>query len=768
MSQRKITGKTKFWILIPFFAIIFWLLASKPLFNVPNATTLYDDQGHLLGASIAADGQWRFPPNDSVPEKFSKALILFEDQYFYSHPGVNILSILRALYQNVKSRRIVSGGSTLTMQVIRLSRKQKSRTIKEKVIEILLAIRLEIQFSKDEILGMYASYAPFGGNTVGLEAAAWRYYGCAPDQLSWAEAATLAVLPNQPSLIYPGKRDHLLLLKRNRLLSKLWSSGNIDSTTLHLAKLESLPDPPGPLPRITPHLLETMKHELGHGKRFMSSIQIGIQTQINAITERHHQKLKLDHINNLAALVVEIGSGKIIAYCGNSTTTATHQNQVDIVRSRRSPGSTLKPFLYAAALDEGLILPASLLPDVPTYYQGFTPKNFALEYDGAVAANEALARSLNIPFVNLLYQYSYPKFNRLLNEIGFESLDRHPDHYGLSVILGGAEVTLIELANSYVQLTQKALGHNILHPVSLLAKQTKKSTSFPISTEAAWHTIEALFEVNRPGEEGAWKAYNSSQQIAWKTGTSFGFKDAWAVGVNSKYLVAVWVGNADGEARPNIIGSKVAAPILFDIFNRMKTEKSFIRPTNRFRAIKVCRLSGFKANKFCQDIDHHWIMHRPDYPVCPHHQEIFLNQYGQRVLKPCANTDSIRSERWFVLPPVMAKYYRKKHPDHIPLPLWSEKCRPFASSKNLAWIYPGDNSDVYIPTELNGQSGRVIFEVANQMPQQKVFWHLDNEYLGHTQYDHKFAVWIPQGTHRLTVVDELGEQLHKQFKVLSE
>ena len=760
------------WSLIPLSAILlvwFYYALPRELFEKPAATVLFDSENQLLGATIANDDQWRFPAMDSLPSKFVSALVCFEDQYFFKHPGINPGAIFRALKQNWRAGKIVSGASTLSMQVIRLSRQGRPRSFKEKLIEMVLALRLEVRYSKQEILKLYATNAPFGGNTVGLETAAWRYYGTSPHHLSWGEAAMLAVLPNQPSLIYPGKHDSLLVKKRNRLLHKLRRTNQIDEVTLRLAIGESLPDPPGPLPQLAPHYLVSMQRSRGKESRIVSSIDREIQKKTASILARHHHRLSLDQIHNAAVVVADVKTGKILAYIGNSPTTIEHQNKVDIIQSKRSPGSTLKPFLFAASLDESLILPGSLLPDIPTYFQGFTPKNFSLDYDGAVPANEALVRSLNIPFVQLLYKYSYPKFNLLLKNVGFTSLTRHPDHYGLSIILGGAEVSLFDLANGYLQLMQKSMGFQNLHPLSLLDKAARPADNFPLSREACWHTTQALLDVARPvGEEG-WQSFENKQEISWKTGTSFGFKDAWAVGMTTKYLVAVWVGNADGESRPNIIGSRVAAPILFDVFDQLGSANTTARQPPALKMVETCRHSGHRAGKYCTEIvsDKLWSA-SSKHPICPYHERIFVNEAGKRVLKQCADNGKVTPQSVFLLSPTMAKYYRQKHRDFQGLPSWSASCKPQEQSGNLAWIYPAVHIDLLIPQELDGTSGRVIFELAHQQPQQKVYWHLDNTYLGQTLHDHKLAAWIPKGKHELIVVDESGERLAKKFNVLGE
>ncbi|WP_278530698.1 penicillin-binding protein 1C, partial [Bacteroides acidifaciens] len=423
----------------------------RQLFHVPYSTVVTDRNEELLGARIASDGQWRFPPRKTTPEKIKQCLITFEDKHFHHHWGVNPLSIGRAIYQNTKHKRIISGGSTLTMQTIRLSRNE-SRTFGEKIIEMIWATRLEFRASKEEILSMYVSHAPFGGNVVGLDAAAWRYFGHSAEELSWAESAMLAVLPNAPAMIHLSKGRKMLLSKRNRLLKQLLEEKIIDSSTYELAVTEPLPDEPHPLPQIAPHLVSHFYKER-NGQYTRSTIDRGIQTHIEDLAERWSNEFNRSDIRNLAILVIDIPANQVIAYCGNVHFDRKQSgNQVDVIQAPRSTGSILKPFLYYAMLQEGSLLPDMLLPDIPININGFTPQNFSLQYEGAVPASEALARSLNIPAVMMLQRYGVPKFHNFLQQTGFKTITRPSSHYGLSLILGGAEATLWDVTNVYAQM----------------------------------------------------------------------------------------------------------------------------------------------------------------------------------------------------------------------------------------------------------------------------------------------------------------------------
>ena len=736
----------------------------RHLFHVPYSTVVTDRNEELLGARIASDGQWRFPPRNTTPEKIKECLITFEDKHFYHHWGVNPFAIGRAFYQNVKNKRIVSGGSTLTMQTIRLARNE-SRTFREKLIEMIWATRLEFRASKEEILSMYISHAPFGGNVVGLDAAAWRYFGHSADDLSWAESAMLAVLPNAPAMIHLSKGRKTLLDKRNRLLKQLLEKKTIDSSTYELAISEPLPDEPHALPHIAPYLVSRFYQER-NGEYSRSTINKGIQTQVEDLAERWSNEFGRSDIRNLAILVIDIPSNQVVAYCGNVHFDRKQGgNQVDVIQAPRSTGSILKPFLYYAMLQEGSLLPDMLLLDVPVNINGFTPQNFSMQFEGAVPASEALARSLNIPAVTMLQRYGVPKFHSFLQQIGLKTINRSSSHYGLSLILGGAEATLWDVTNAYAMMGRSLLqlpqrSCSLLLPTSRITESTD-----PFQPGAVWQTFDALKEVNRP-EEIDWKSIPSMQTIAWKTGTSYGFRDAWAVGVTPRYAVGVWVGNATGEGKPGLVGAQTAGPVLFDIFNLLPSSSWFTRPAGIFVEAEVCRKSGHLKGRFCDETDTLLVLPaglRTE--ACPYHHLVTLSaDESQRIYENCANTEPTLRKSWFTLPPVWEWYYKQHHPEYKPLPPLKAGCGE-DTFQPMQFIYPPMNARIKLPKQLDGSKGFLTVELAHNNPNATVFWHLDETYQAQTQDFHKISLQPAAGKHSLTAVDGEGNTISTTFFV---
>ena len=758
----------------------FWISLPSSFFKKPCSTVLYASDGSLLSAQIADDGQWRFPKRDSLPIKFEACLLAFEDQHFYDHNGVYLPSVFRAIWQNASRQEVVSGASTISMQVVRLSRDNPPRSLTEKALEMVRAMRLEWRFSKQEILALYASNAPYGGNVVGLDAAAWRYFGRKPEQLSWAESATLAVLPNAPSLIFPGKNHQLLLNKRNRVLKILLDNHTIDSTTYDLSLLEPLPQRPFPLPQSAQHLLNTLCKKEGKGHRYQTTIDNNLQSLVTERLQMAMPELEANLVHNAAVLVVEVRTGNVLAYVGNAKDPQNrYSNMVDIVQSQRSTGSILKPFLYAGMLKDGLMLPNSLLPDIPIQYEGFSPQNYAETFDGAVPASQALSRSLNVPSVVMLKDYGYPRFYHLLKKLPFTTLNQPADHYGLSLILGGAEGRLWDITHAYAGMSRALTYYHASngryradnYAMQYLLQHEEaipEEDAFPIyDAGTIWSTYKALLEVNRPETELGWDAYSSSTPIAWKTGTSFGNRDAWAVGTTPEYVVGVWVGNADGQGRPQLTGVSAAAPILFDVFDLLPQRSWFNTPYDDLAKIAVCHESGMRCGMYCDHADTVWVpkagLHSPP---CTFHQLIFTDEFkAHRLTNDCAQQYEMVEQHWFVLPPVQEYYYKLRHPEYEALPPFAPGCG-YSDASPIGLIYPKSDAKVFIPRNLREEYERVVLEATHRSADAVIYWHLDNEFLGETKTIHHMEIHPSAGKHTLTLVDGNGESLVKEIEVI--
>lgn len=763
--------------------VAWWRMLPDPLFATPRSYLLEARDGTLLSARIAADGQWRFPASEHVPVKFKRALLAYEDKRFESHLGVDPLAVARAARLNLAKGKVVSGGSTLTMQLARLADNEPGRSVREKVAEMLLAQRLELAYSKDELLALYCANAPFGGNVVGLEAASWRYFGRGPDELSWAEAATLAVLPNNPSLVHVARNRERLEKKRNELLRRLAGDGTLTAMDLDLALSEPLVAAPHDLPDLAPHLLETLRAQDPSQHRLRTTLDARLQARAVAQVNDHVEMIARQQVHNAAALVIDNRTFEVLAYVGNGdsprfleTGTVPISQYVDIIRRPRSTGSILKPLLYAAMLEDGALTPHLLLPDVPTHYEGFSPENFDRQYRGAVRADEALAHSLNIPAVRMLRTYGIARFADLLRDAGMSTLNRPADDYGLTLILGGAEGNLWDISAMYASLaamarTGEADAAPRFHELTVLQGQPgqARKADTPITPGSAWLTLDALLEVPRPGEEGAWRSFASSKRIAWKTGTSFGLRDGWAIGSTSHYTIGVWTGNASGEGRPGLTGSSMAAPLMFGLFNGMPESPWFDKPTYALRTIDVCANDGYLATADCET-ERAWIPRDSHFDaLSPHNLRVHLDpDEAFRVDGDCESPSAMRHSTWFVLPPAEEFYYRRVHAEYRSLPPLRAGCQGTRDPRRaaLAVLYPEPNARVLIPRDLDGQRGRTVFEAVTRRRDATLYWHLDGQYLGETHTFHQQSLDIEPGEHILTLVDDTGERIARRFRVL--
>ena len=778
VSERRHAARHRAWSFVGwagFLAILLgWPVVPDPLFDVSYSKVLTSREGDLLGASIAADEQWRFPPLSRVPEKYRVAVLRFEDRRFDRHLGVDPLAVLRALWRNFREDRVVSGASTITMQVVRLSR-GKERTYREKLIEALLALRLERSLSKDEILALYAAHAPFGGNVVGLEAAAWRYFGRGPGDLSWAEAALLAVLPNNPSLMHPGRNRDGLGRRRDALLRDLSQAGALDALELALALREPLPSAPRALPRLAPHLLESLAANAPSQARFRSTLDRGLQRQVVERVGRHADQLAQLGIGNLAVLVIDNASFEVRAYVGNARTHYALRGglAVDLVHARRSTGSVLKPFLYSAMLESGEILPKALVPDVPTQYGGFVPENFDRSYRGAVPADVALSRSLNVPAVRMLRRFGVPRFQETLTRLGMTTLHRTPEAYGLTLVLGGAEGSLFELTSLYANLARLANetqieNPNLAMPIVLVQDAVRERPS-PLGPGSAWLTLRALAEVSRPESEGDWRAFATSRRISWKTGTSYGLRDAWALGTTPNYTVGVWAGNASGAGVAGLSGASSAGPLLFDVFGALPPAGGFAPPQHDLKIVDTCTSDGYLADELCES-QAEYVPRRSQRALrSPHHVRVHLSADERfRVDSRCASVSEMTTRGWFVLPPNQEFFYRAHHPDYQRPPSYHPDCTTPAdvTGSAIALLYPSEDTAVYIPVALDGQPSQVVFEAVHRRSDATLHWHLDERYLATTHDFHQIALRTHPGRHRLTLVDQRGEVLTRSFDVL--
>jgi len=762
------------------FLLVMYCCVPYPLFSTPTSTVITDCHGDLVGARISADQQWRFPESDSISEKFESCIIEFEDRRFRWHPGIDLISISRAMLHNLRQGRVSEGGSTLTMQVARMARGNKSRTLGQKAIEALWALYIECTMGKDEILRKYASNAPFGGNTVGIDAAAWRYFGRDAHNLSWAENATLAVLPNSPSLIHLSRNRELLRQKRDALLLRLYERGKLTKDEYELAVSEPLPQAPLPIPNQAPHLLARVASQHA-GERTQCTVDLRLQNLVQQIADRYSTTYKANYISDIGIVVAEVESGQVLAYVGNSSQ-STPTSQVDNVMSQRSTGSLLKPILYAAMMSDGVATPHMIFADTPLNLNGFTPVNFSKTYRGVVPADEAVTRSLNVPLVRMLSKYGIGRFMTVLRWLGMTTLRYDEDHYGASIILGGAEGTLWDMTGMYATLSRILLHYPTLgekyypgdlHGLQLMKDplgnsktiKSRESTS-RISASSIWYAYQSMSALNRPEEEADWQNFSSMKRVAWKTGTSWGSRDAWSIGTTSRYVVGVWVGNSTGEGRAGLTGVGYAAPIMFDVYALLESSPWFEEPASDMQVVKVCKQSGHIASSICGETEDQFLPRQSiGSPPCPYCRLVHLSSDGAwQVNSTGESVSQIRTESRFVLPPSQEYYYASHTASYQPLPPLRPDCQS-ETKEHFSIITPEHGSTVVLPRNFGGKNEKLVLKVACRDADATLFWHLDDNYIGQTQGLHELAVMPCLGQHWLTIVDQHGARKSILFTV---
>ncbi|MBO4263989.1 MAG: penicillin-binding protein 1C, partial [Bacteroidales bacterium] len=504
-----------------------------------------------------------------------------------------------------------------------------------------------------------------------------------------------------------------------------------------------------------------------------TTLDATLQRRLGDIAAKYFASYHTNLVDNLGILAVDVHTGEIRGYYGNTRgcRPGLRGADVDMIPAARSSGSTLKPLLYAAMLQAGELLPTQLVNDTPYHHDNFSPKNFNHGFEGAVPAREVIERSLNVPSVRMLEQYGAPRFLDDLHALGFSTINRDADHYGLSLILGGAEISLETLAQAYYFLAASLADYPVHEHLTYLQgerRAVRKAEELPVGRAAAYLAFEALAQAGRPEEEAAWMNFRSGRRIAWKTGTSWGNRDAWSVGVTPDWVVAVWVGNSDGEGRAGMTGVSYAAPVMFDVFAGLPAGGWFQQPVEDMMPVEVCRESGLPASDLCPHRDTLWVPETERQPdMCRYHRVVHLDPEGRyQVNSACCPPEDIRDEVRFVLPPVQEWYYMQKHVDYKALPPRHPRFDAATSgSCPLEIIYPRHEAVLILTRGLSGRQNGVVASAAHADPGATLYWHLDGRYLGETRGEHKLRIDPAPGLHNLTILDPQGERRTISFTV---
>ncbi len=591
-------------LLIGALGALAWRLTPPPerwLAPAPATTVIADREGRPLRVLLAEDGLDRRPiPLSEMGPWIGPAIIAAEDGRFYRHPGVDGLAIGRAFFQNLSRGRVFSGASTLSTQVVRLVQPRR-RTYAAKAIEALMALKMERALSKDRILEEYLNRAPFGGLCVGAQAAARRYFGCDARDLTLGEAALLAGLPQSPARLRPDRHLDRALRRRDYVLERMVRRGFITEEQRAAALAQPIAIERRRYPLEAPHFAEAARAALPRarpGGLWRTTLDSELQRRTEEAVRRQVAALAADGVRSGAAVVIEAETGAVRALVGSPDFARAPDGQVDATRARRSAGSTLKPLLFTLAFDEGRLTPKTVLADVPRVYPDYTPENFDGAFRGLVTAREALLDSLNIPALDLAREIGLARLHRVLLDFGLRTLDRPTAAYGLGLALGNGEVTLLDLAGAYAALARGGRAR----PLRWLERETRPLAAPPVVSEAAaWLVADILGDPDRAASNRGPAAEVRAPRMAWKTGTSSGFRDAWTAAWNPEYVVAVWLGNPDGAASPALVGGTAAAPVALEILRGIYPTGEgpwFARP-EEIEEREVCAVSGRGCGEHC-------------------------------------------------------------------------------------------------------------------------------------------------------------------------
>ncbi|AJD05482.1 penicillin-binding protein 1C [Campylobacter lari] len=717
-----------------YIGLVYFSFDSKDLFKGTYSKVLLDKNKEILSVFLDANEQWHLE-SEFIPQKLKSAVLLYEDKNFYSHYGVDFLALIRAFKNNLFSSKR-SGASTISMQTIKLL-EQNKRTYFNKFNEIIKAFALESAYEKDEILKLYLNNAPYGGNLVGVASAGLFYFEKDLKDLTWSEAALLAVLPNNPGLINLEKNKDKLLKKRNILLDRLFEKGYFSKDILTLAKAEKLPSFKA-RKNLAPHLARRL---LADKEKIISSIDKKIQIKFEEKAKEYSYKLQQKGIKNLAILLADTKTNKVLAYVGsNDFYDFASFGQVDGVIAKRSVGSTLKPLLFAFAIDEGLIVPESLMLDVPTYFSNFAPQNANKKYHGFVSAKESLQKSLNIPFVSLLVEYGYEKFFYKLKDIlDFE--DENFKKYGLSLILGTKELSLEDMVKIYLGLGNYGNFKELLYEENAFTKEDKKL----ISDGASFLTLQTLKDLDRVGL----RQYDFNTIISWKTGTSYGRKDAWAIGTSPKYTLGVWVGNFNGEANANLYGVSIAGELFFELLSLLDgVNLEFEKPSDLV-TIKIENQTGYRY-------DYKFGFKEVLYPqsanvlrTSPFLKEVFM--YKNKEVDSL-DENFIHAKKKIILNlPSNAQAFFAKEKQNLQSP-----------SQNLKIIYPLNNLNIILPKDLKNKQ-KLLIKLINPK-KEKLFWYLNQELIFEGK-EEILPLDLKKGKYTLNIISENGQNDFINFNI---
>lgn len=733
--------------------------------NIDYAPLIKSRDGQVLHAFLTRDQQWRFRTElKEITPELKRAIVFKEDKYFYHHFGVNPLAVCRAAFNNLFHLRRTSGASTITMQVARML-EPKERSYGNKLIEMFRAMQLEAHYSKAEILQLYLNLVPYGSNIQGVKAASLLYFNKSPDQLSLAELTALSIIPNRPNSLVMGKDNARIVAERNKLLKHFEKVKLFTKTTIDDAIAEPLTasrhDAPDEAQQLSWRLRFAHPGEL----EIQSTIDAKAQLQTEQIVHNYVQTLKLQNVYNAAALVVDNRTHEVLVYIGSPDfADRAHQGQVDGVKALRSPGSTLKPFLYGLAYDAGIATPQTIINDVPINLAGYRPENYDLQFRGPVSVEDALRQSLNIPAVKTLQQLGVQRFSQSLSAAGFLSVWQQRKRVGLSMILGGCTVRLEELTSLFSGFANGGVVHALQWKAS---KANAADSGFRIlSPSANYMVCHNLCELTRPDMPNLADAVRGIPKIAWKTGTSYGRKDAWSIGFNGHYTIGVWLGNFDGKGVTALSGAATATPLLFQLFNALdqRASEEWLTAPQELATRFVCKESGLIPSDFCtEQVMDDYIPGISSMQHCEHQREVWVSADGAfSYCTSCLPATGYATKIYPNIPPELAAFYDSRNVSYQRIPPHNPSCARLFEGQApvINTLQPGMT---YLIMDKGKQQLQLGCQTASDV--RKVYWYINDRFFAAADAKEKIFFNPAGSVVKVSCTDDKGRVSDLEVKV---
>lgn len=744
------------------FLLLNWIFPVPD--NIDYSTIITDNKGEVIHAYLTKDQQWRMKTElNEISPLLRKTIIEKEDKYFYAHPGVNAAAILRAAAKNILRLKRTSGASTITMQVAR-ALEPKRRTWFNKIIEMFRAFQLEWKYSKDEILQLYLNLVPYGGNLQGVKSASTLYFKKSPDHLSLAEITALSIIPNRPSSLVMGKNNDKIMEERNRWLRKFASDKVFTEKEIQDALEEPLNASRSEAPKLIPHFayqLQKSSSDIIH-----TNIELNTQLKIEKIVEDYSRSLTLKNIRNAAVVIIDNHTHNVITYVGSANFyDTTDGGQVNGARAIRQPGSTLKPLLYGMCIDEGLLTPKTVITDVAVNYAGYTPENYDKQFNGFVTMEYALEHSLNIPAVKGLEWLGKDKFIQALSGCDFQQVRKDQKKLGLSLILGGCGSNLEELTGLYTIFANegKYIRPNYTKPDSTKQSSYSKTILSPAST---YMINETLSKVNRPDFPLNWQSTEKMPKIAWKTGTSYGRRDAWSIGYNKNFTVGVWVGNFSALGIPELSGANVATPLLFRIFNTVDYDSDqewFTQPKD-CEIRMVCSETGLPPTDHCSStVSDYFIPLVSGTQVCNNMEELAVSPDEKISYCKSCQPESGYKKKWYkIVSPEMQHYFEEHHIMYVHIPPHNPNCERLFAGGAPVITFPKNGAE-YLISKKHPEPLQLTCNVGNDVG--KVFWYINDQFYKTTDAKTKQFFIPEEGPVKISCTDDKGRNRNIWIRV---